>query len=155
MHLRKDRVFHRQIARIRDSSPCCHDNDYIYPKHRFLPYDLCGALHPILGESVFNIMHGNATLEQHYMEPIDQVWHTGRRGWCARGEALITIDRKKTERKKQKAQTFANTKQFLKAAGPCENIIPVASIRRFPGCAGTTFGFKVSFSVWQLGMDIQ
>lgn len=33
-----------------------------------------GALHPILGESVFNIMYGNAALEQHYMEPIDQVW---------------------------------------------------------------------------------
>lgn len=94
MHLRTDRVFHRQIARIRDSSPCCHDNDYIYPKHRFLPHDLCGALRPILGESVFNIMHGNAMLEQHYVEPIDQVWHTGRRGWCALGEGLITIDSK-------------------------------------------------------------
>lgn len=71
-HTHEDNVFHRKIAAIRDSSPCCYDNDYIYPKHKFLAYDLwCPPPHP--PRERFQQMYGNAALEQHYMEPIDQV----------------------------------------------------------------------------------
>lgn len=47
-HRAAARVFHRQKTSIRDSSPCCHDNDYIHPKHGFLSCDLlCPPPHPL------------------------------------------------------------------------------------------------------------
>lgn len=110
-------VFHRQITSIRDSSPCCHDNDYIYPKHGFLSSNLlCPPPHP-LGEG---FQHNAWDCNQRNNITRGQLIKSDTRGepGVHRERPLTTTDQ--TQTRETKSANFYELSS--------EDIIPVTSI---------------------------
>lgn len=102
-HAPENSVFHRQIALIRDSSICCHDSDYVCPKHMFLSYDLrCPPPRPLGACFQHNVWQCNITWG-YFIKCDGKI--------CAKREVCSQTD-KTTRQTKIQVQMPANTEQF-------------------------------------------
>lgn len=136
-HTLEDSVFRRQIAPIRDSSPCCHDNDYIYPKHRFLSYDLrCPPPRP----------QGECFQHNAWERSPGTTSHGADWSSLTHGESLVCTGSAlwqqytPTNKKKEKNKADKALPTLRELAVSSDDIIPVTSEP-----ARVTCGFKMEF----------
>lgn len=112
-HTLEDSFFRRQIALIRDSTPCCHDNNRNYPKEEFCsPALCCPPPHPLGVCFQHNAGEGNTGTASH------------RADWSCltRGERLLCTGNALWQQFKKK---YPSLPTLNKPAVSRDNIVPV------------------------------